>query len=986
MSKRDASLEDYRPRWLRSALLTSVGAALALTTLPVKAQTAGDEAQSDAAEVEEITVTGSRIARTDLTSMSPVSVVQAEEFRLSGTTNVEELLNTLPQVVPGFTGASNNPGGGFTTINLRGLGSNRNLVLVNGRRFVPSTQGGTVDINNIPSGLIERVEVVTGGASAVYGSDAISGVVNFILKDNFEGAEASYQYRITEQGDGDIHNFNVLMGGNFADGRGNAVVFANYQERKPIFAAARPYTFYALGDDLVDPGTLNKKFGYSTPCSDPTGESCVIGLVKSGSSGIPGTRVFGGPRFDSNGDGVIDSNDSRIGRFGPSGDPQLFRDPQDRYNYAPVNFIQIPLERWTLTGNARYEIVPELLNVFFEGNFVNSRSPQELAPTPAFVGGLEVDVDSPFFSPATQQALQNADDDEDGFVSLPFIGRRMIEVGPRQSLNEFNTYRFVIGFDGTLPGDWNWSAFYSFGRVQATNLLNNDVSEKRFRQAIKTTFDDNGNLVCSDPSGGCVPLNIFGEGNISQAAADFVRVGAANVTTIQEQVANVSVTGDLWDLGAGPIGVAYGFEYRAESSEFRPDEFLSAGDVLGFNAGQATKGRFDLWELFMETIIPVIEGVPGVERLQVSGALRFSDYSLQNVGTVWTYSGGGDWTVIPGVTFRGQFQRAIRAPSIVELFQGISQGFPPATDPCAADNTPDPVAAGINDLCLAQGVPDSDGDGVIDPFGQANSQIEGSFGGNPLLQEERANTWTLGAVLQPDFAPGLNIIVDYYNISVDGFISTRAGGVNNIISECFRIGDPNSVFCQSITRRPDGNIDVVDAVNDNLLNLKTKGIDLQIDYVLDMANIGLEQVGGTLSFTFAGTYVINNSFQTIITTPRKDCAGFFGPTCGEPDPQWRHTMRTTYSNGPAQVSLRWRYIGSVDDFDGGFPNSVGSENYFDLSFTYQFTEYLTVYGGVDNLSGNKPPLIGDSNEQSNTYPSTYDVLGRRFFIGATASF
>ncbi|RMF17469.1 MAG: TonB-dependent receptor, partial [Alphaproteobacteria bacterium] len=965
----DKVLKSRRALLLGSTATALAGLVLSSVTTTAYAQ---DQAAGEEEELEQIIVTGSRIKRPDLTAPSPISVVGAEEFELTGTVNVENLLNDLPQVIPGLTGRSNNPGNGTATVDLRGLGASRTLVLVNGRRYIKGGQSGIVDLNTIPSSLIKRTEVVTGGASAVYGSDAVAGVVNFVLKDDFEGFELSGQYDVTDKDDGDTWNIDGLWGGNFADGKGNAVVYASYLKRKPIMQGDRPFSTFALQDGDPALGTKFDKFGLGGS------------LVPGGSSGIPGTRVFGGPLFDSNGDDVIDDNDSRLGKFVGMGEPSVFRDPEDRFNYAPDNFLQLPQERWMMMGMANYE-VNEGLDFYVQTTFVNNRVDQELAPTPAFVGSLEVDVDSPFFSSKAQQALALADSQEcaefdedtgactmlaptagDGFAVLPFIGRRMVENGPRRAKNERNAYQFVVGARGDLGAvhdglaGWSYDISYNFNRMKLVERLENDVSETRFRQAIKTEFDDNGNLVCTDPSGGCVPLDIFGPGNISQEAVDFINIGATNITDIQEQVFNASVTGDLFELPGGTAGVAFGFEWRDESSANVVDEFLASGDVLGFNAGESTIGNFDVSEVFGEIYLPILSGVTGAERLEVNGAFRFSDYSLDQVDTVWTYAGGITYAPISDITFRAQFQRAVRAPSIIDLFLGQSQNFPGAQDPCDVDNFDG--SAKVRDLCIAQGVPSSQ----VGVFQQANSQVEALIGGNPDLEEERSDTITFGAVLSPEAIPGLNVTLDYFDIKVKGAIGALSA--QNTIDLCFESGDINNEFCQLITRRPDGNIDIVTATNRNIGTLRVRGLDLQADYSIDLADLGLGNAG-SLDLFFLGTWFDTNKFQPFPGADFVECAGQFGLTCGGPTPDYAFTSRAVWRYNRLTTMLRYTWINSVSDDriknDGVDPATlavpkIGAEGYVDLTVGYNLTDNFNLRIGVRNVFDNKPPFAGDT--------------------------
>lgn len=981
---------------LKPALLGSAATVLATSMLGLTGAIAQDVSADTEMDLEEVTVTGSRIVRRDLSAPSPISTVGAEEFQLTGAQNVEQVLATLPQTIPGFGSASNNPGNGTATVNLRGLGAQRTLVLVNGRRYLQSSQAGIVDLNTIPPSLIQRVEVVTGGASAVYGSDAMSGVVNFVMKDDYEGFEVSGQFDTTPHGDAERYTIDTTIGGNFADGRGNATLYMNYAKRKPLLQNGRKFSTFALQDGCIVPGSTDPKFGngelfsFNDDCVAEGGEN---GLVAGGSSGIPGTRIFGGPTVDP--DGIPGNGDDyALGRINTDGSGAPFT-LADRFNYAPDNFLQLPQERWMIHGSAHYRI-NDHARVYAEGTFVSNNVPTELAPTPAFTT-VNINPDSPFFTSDVQDAFRavRGDTNGDGVLDAAdegnvayFVGRRMVENGPRQSLNTRNGYRVLLGFDGEIADGWNYDISYTHASVDRTNLQKNDVAASLFIQAIAVTDDG---TACQDPSGGCVPLNIFGEGNISQEAIDFIKINATNVTNITTDNLMALVSGSLGDwTGAGEVGLALGAEYRKDSSAFNPDTFLATGNVLGFNAGQSTVGGFDVYEVFGEMALPLITDAPMAENLEATLAARYSDYST--AGGVWSYAAGLTWAPIPDISFRAQYQRAVRAPSVQELFQGASNGFPGASDPCSVSISgvaPDPS---VQSLCEATGMPA----GAFGTLTQANSQLQGLFGGNPDLTEESADTYTIGAVITPSAIPGFSMTIDYYDIKIDDAISQLGGGVNNILNICYNIvKDVNSAYCQAITRNQAGGVQDVEALNANIGQITNRGMDLQWSYNMDV-DFGFFEGGSNLNFNFVGTRVFEN--ETIADRnvgQAVECAGQFGQTCGLPDPKHRFNLRTSFTNGPLVLSLNWRWLGGTDDdqitvsgvdaADLSVPE-LSSTSYFDLSFTYDMHESLQLYGGARNLFNNKPQFLGDSSSQANTFPNMYDAIGTNLFLGARVRF
>ena len=929
------------------AVASAVGIGAVGISVPAFAQ---DQDQDDQSALEEVIVTGSRIKRADLSSVTPVSVVTGEEFKISGNLNVEQKLAELPQTLPSFGPSSNNPGDGTARVDLRGIGTSRTLVLVNGRRYIPATQTGVVDLNSIPGTLIKQVDVTTGGASAVYGSDALAGVVNFQLVDDFQGAEITALYDVTKEGDGDKFNIDMTLGGNFDDGRGNATVYASFSKRDPVYQGDRKFSDVAL----TESGGV---------------------LVPGGSSGIPGTRVFGGPALPGGGS---------LGAFESNGAGRAFQDPADRFNYAPDNFLQLPQERYLISAMGHYDL-NDNARLYSELTFTRNQVDAELAPTPAFTT-VAINPDSPFFDAATQAVLNGARSDTNGNGvidgddnALFFIGRRMVENGPRQALDTRDGNRILIGVDGDINDDWSYDAYYSRSTLDRANILNNDVSASRFIQGVAVTDDG---LSCQDPSGGCVPVNIFGAGNISQAAVNFVNIGATNVTSITQDVWQGSVAGTLGSLPStdSEIGVVVGVEHRKDSSVFRPDTFLSSGDVLGFNAGNATEGGFDVDELFTEISVPI------TDQFEAWGAYRYSDYS--NVGGVSSFATALSFSPSDKARFRVGFQTAVRAPNVAELFSGGGNGFPGADDPCSSDG----FVPGVTDagLCAAHGVAPA----AVGVFSQANSQIEGNFGGNINLSEEESDTFTVGAVFQP--TENLDISLDYFDIEITDAISVLGGNVTNVLDICYnQVKDPSSDFCQAISRRADGNVRVVNVLNENIATIATSGVDLALNYTSDL-DFGIGGNDSNIAVNLKATYLLDFDVTPVAELPDvNECAGTFGNTCGSPLNELLINTRVTWSSGPWGISGLLRYLSSVEDDtisnDGANPADlvvpeISSEIYLDLAASYDFSDDFSVNFGVNNILDTEPTKVGDQQEQANSFPSTYDLLGPRIFFSASYRF
>ncbi|MGJ0237657.1 TonB-dependent receptor domain-containing protein [Novosphingobium fluoreni] len=948
----------------KAALLsaTCLGAFVGLASSPVQAQDAPTSTPAgtaaDAAPADAIVVTGSRIARRNLETAAPVAVVSSEEFKLSGAVNVEQVINTLPQVIPGVNSFSNNPGGGVSTLNLRGLGDKRTLVLVNNRRWMFYDTSQVVDVNTIPSFLIDNVEIVTGGASAVYGSDAVSGVVNFRLK-NVQGVEAGAQYNLTQRGDGRRYEAYVALGSEFAEGRGHATVFAEYYKRASIGQGARKFSRNILTDD----GAGGYEFGGSS--TTPNGRF----TSTYAAADCPTGNIFcgGGAYFTAPG----------VSRP---------RTGADVYNYAPDNYLMVPQERYLLGGYGDYEI-GNGHTAYVEATFTNNRVKNLLASTPV-TGTFQVDINSvsPFISAANAASLRQLDAIAgngnrvvgDGIVPIA-VQRRINESGGRLQEDERNSFRALIGMKGPITDRFNYDVYYMYARTRNSQVQDGNISRSAFQAGL---------------NGVGTPINIFGPGTLSPAALNAITIRSQNGDVSALQVASASVSGSLFNLGWGgdDVGIAIGGEYRKVSSRFIPDTALSSGDVIGFNAGQPTDGSYNVKEAFAELRVPIAADRPGISRLEVTGAVRYSDYSLDAVGGVWTYSGAAEYAPVRDITFRGQYQRAIRAPNVAELFGGQFVNFPTAVDPCAVAS-----AAGnatVRNLCIATGVPAA----AVGTAGlQINTQIQGNFGGNPNLQQETSDSYTAGVVVRPSFIPGLSFTADWFKIKIDGAIDALGGGLANSLSLCYNvIQNINSPYCQAFvgTRNALGQFD--GEVNPQVLNantggLKSEGVDFELNYVRPL-NFGLAGESSKISFNTVATY----TYKQIIT-PVQDlsdqftnCAGKFGAlVCGNPIPKWKWTSRLSWIDGPVTTSFRWRHLSSVRDDDPSTDYTaerLKAYNVFDLSFSVDATESFNLSFGVNNLLDKKPLLSGDNQEQANTYPGTYDVLGRDFFISGRVKF
>ena len=994
---------------LEQAGLASLAIGMAFAATPAFAQ---QTAAADEAAEETIVVTGSRIARRDLDTPAPLAVVSGQEFKNFGAVNVENIVNALPQVVPGTTAFSNNPGGGVATLNLRGLGAVRTSVLVNGRRWMFYSTNQVVDLNTIPQFLVEGVETITGGASAIYGSDAIAGVVNFKLK-NLEGFQANVTQSLTERGDGHRLDMNVAFGGSFADGRGHATVYASYYNRKPVFQGQRPFSASAFADN-----STATAFTSGGSAATPAGRLAVAASNTFLTPGTPTTTTCGAlGATQPAGCNVLPLG---VGAFGtslggtwdsPTADGRPFTGA-DLYNYAPVNYLMVPQERYLLGGYADYEITKGM-TAYMEVAYVQNNVRAQLAPTPV-TGTFNVRLATvaPFLSAADNAALAQIDANETAInaaraaagltgnaaflysptganaiangagVIAATVNRRVSDINPRINNDERSAFRVLFGLRGDIGGGWNYDAYYSFARTRNGNIQEGNVSRAAFQRGL-------------DGTAGAVALDIFGANTLTPAMASAISIIAQNTTISTLEVAQANVGGPLFNFGwgAGDVAINAGVEYRRMTSQFIPDTALSSGDVIGFNATNPTRGGYHAKEVFGEIVLPIAAGQPFFERLELTAAGRYSDYNLPTVGGVWTYAVGAQWSPIKDITFRGQYSRAVRAPNVGELFGGGGVGFPSVTDPCS---TPAAAAAGaLRNTCIATGAPAANlGQGIPSAL-QPNTQIQARTGGNPDLNAEQADTWTAGVVLRPSFIPRLSITVDYFNIEIGNAIATAGGGAANIMNLCFNVfQDPNNGFCQLVNRNTstgaldgsvnaDGSIASVFAGVANLSSIKTRGFDIGVDYTIPMA-FGLFSSESKLNLNFLGSIYQRNTFQPVLgINSFIECAGFYGTRCGTPQGKFQSQSRVTWMDGPMTTNLRWRYLGAVRDDNPTVTyvvERIPAYSLFDLSFAYDLTDNVSITAGVNNLFDRKPPILGTNQEQANTFPSSYDTLGRDYFI------
>ncbi|WP_444934929.1 TonB-dependent receptor plug domain-containing protein [Microbulbifer sp. JTAC008] len=984
----------------KNLLSVAVKGALGFTAAAIMVPAMPAFAQQDAEIVEEVVVTGSRIQRdANETSVSPVTSVNSEDFKATGVVRVEDLLNDLPQVAATQTAGQANGATGTATVDLRGLEAKRTLVLIDGRRMPagsPIAGGGSADLNQIPGALVERVEVLTGGASAAYGSDAIAGVVNFVMMDDFEGVRfetqtSVYQHNndnshmqdlVTSSGfdvadgnttDGEINDFSLIMGANLDNGRGNVTAYANYRKIEAVLQSDRDYSGCALGIRTPSSSTVT-----STPTSADLSDRC------GGSGTLPNgliTPFDGSTYYNVSGNEFVDW------------DGQL-------YNYGPLNYFQRPDERWTMGVFGHYDI-SDNVNLYTQLSYSDDRTVAQIAPSGNFFETSSINCDNPLLSDQQRDLIctsagLGADDD------APFyIGRRNVEGGPRQDDLRHTSFRGVFGLRGDINETWSYDAYAQYAEVSMEETYLNDMSNTNIRRALNVVTDpETGEAVCqsvldgTDPN--CVPWNIFEEGGVTQEALDYLILPLFARGTTEQEIYSAYVTGNLGDYGVqlptadSGVAVVIGAETRREALDFSPDSGFQSGDGAGQGGStQPVSGSLSVKEFFTEANIPLLSGLPGAEYAGLELAYRYSDYDT-DISTD-TYKVGFDWQPISDVRVRASFQSAVRHANIRELFtgQGIAL-FDMNVDPCGGSSPQASLAE-----CALTGVTEAQYGNI--PNSPAN-QYNYLQGGNPDLDPEESETVSVGFVFTPSFVEDLTVSVDYFNIEVTDAITFV--DPQTIINQCIDTGD--SALCDKINRGSNGNLWIGDAhvesTNTNIGFFETAGFDINANYGFDLNTMG------SANLNFIATYLTKWDQQEIPGNPVEDCVGKWGSSCGTPTPEFVSTLRATWATPVGvDVTAAWRHISAVDDL-----NTIGvtdandvvhtvdvnqnfdAMDYLDLSASWAATDNLVIRGGINNVTGEEPPLTANAGAgiygNGNTFPGVYDALGRYAFLGMTVEF
>lgn len=964
----------------------ALGVLAAMSPLAALAQTA---APADTSTVAEVIVTGSRIARQDYSASSPVVTVGQQALEKTGAVTLDTTLKQQPQFVASTGATTNSNGnGGQANIQLRGLGRQRTLVLMDGRRLPAANSDGSVDINAIPTALIESAEIITGGASAVYGSDAVAGVVNIRMKRKFDGVELDAQYGVSGKGDAKDYKISLAAGGTFADDRGSSVFSAEYANRNLIYVSDRDFSVGASRDSVLPTGLVS----FATNAPTQAAIDSVFAKYGVAAGVVKATNSFG---FNS--DGTLFSTGQTVQNFKTPADPSLYFVGAStvQADGRRFRYLQLPLETYSFFNRTSYDFT-ESLHGFAQLLYTNSVGATQVQPIPApssaSAGVPLVPVTNPFIPSDLRALLASRANPTAAFA----LSKRFDAAGPRINRNTNDTFQLVAGLDGKLPiMDWRWDVSGTLGRNKIETLKENYPS----RAALQTLLNaaDGGASICA---GG---LNPFGDNPISSACKAYINKRLLSVQAIEQRIVEANVQGGLFALPAGQVRFAVGAEYREDYYRSDPDALSASGDIIA-SSGSFFEGTVDTKEAYAELLIPVLRDLPLAREVSIDLGGRISDYNT--VGSVKTYKADATWKMFDALTFRGGYERAIRAPNIGELYTPVVRGVSViglagalgSGDPCDVNGAYRKGANGtqVRALCLATGIPAS----LIDTYTFAQQSAGTTSGGNPKLTEETADTFSVGAVWRPnlpwDLVSNLSVSVDYYNIDLQNAVGTITAPLT--LARCFNAtGTTNPTysasnpFCGLVSRNSDGTIDTVVAQSLNLGGYKTSGVDLQVDWRFDTSAVGLND-GGRINVNVLTAYLDTFKIKSLPGDPFLEYAGTIGNSQIDVNaisrPKWKTNVSADYVNGPVTVGATWRYIGKMSNaanVGATNPTAVGvpSVGYVDLSARYRLSERIELWGVAANVGDKQPPVYP---AVGSTDLATYDVIGRRFTVGVKARF
>ena len=1000
-----------------------------------------DEGDEDEMLIEEVTVTGSRIRNPNVVAASPVTTIDLQELNLKQTPNIERIFRDLPITIPGDGENVNNGTAGQATIDLRGLGPGRSLILIDGKRLAPYDINGIATTDVIPVNMLKRVDIVTGGASAVYGSDAMSGAINFILRDDFEGFEIEYGYSDTDSakavagGGGTTNHISALFGASFADGRGSIVIGGGRTERGAILLAEREFGLFGVSSTTGS--------GLGSPPPEP--EAACSGntsFTTAHSSGVGSTTAI---------PVTLNLRSGNSYQFRDNGD--LILGQCARFNFNPFNYYQTPQKRWLATTIAKYEF-NDSMEFYARATFSSNSSDFQIAPSGTFGTAFDIPIMNPFFNDAARTTILNdlntaaaafvtdltdaidagmdvaanqaaLDADPFGFNQVGILDlnsdgvfdssdsfrstarRRTLELGPRTGIFDTDYSQYVLGLRGNLPGNmdgWHYDLSYQYGESDFVETRDGFTNLTNLALGINTVSADQ----CITPAGvvtdpPCTPINIFGPvGSITEQQRDdgfFIAI-ASDIRKATQQIYHASIDGTI-DQFSVPwaddgLSVAFGFEHSDLTATSSPDECLklAPASCQGGAGGNRlpVMGAYSSDEYFVEAIMPLVSGTPGFENLSIEGGYRHAKYNVQ--GSTESWKAGISWEIIPGFRVRAMEQEAVRVPNVGELFRPVTTGLDNATlDPCSIGN-PNPPAPGstLFDLCVNSGtgmLPSQVGTVADIISGQIN--VFSGTNPNAIPNPEEASTTTFGFVWQPDISAltATTISIDYYDIVINNYIDTPTG--QESLDLCYVLEDP--VICAGIVRIGGSFGETgtgTPAFFTNFVAFKAEGIDFVLNTGYDAGNIGEFGIALTMH------KYLTNEFQTTALSPVVDCKGRYGTSC-DPVPEFRSTLRFNWFLDSFDASVLWRHIGGMDAQVNEAASlfeafrSVGSQDYFDLSLGYTYQNWGRIALLVTNIFDEDPPILGNQTgstafNSGNTFPSLYDTVGRVYSVNVKLTF
>jgi outer membrane receptor protein involved in Fe transport len=965
---------------------------------------AQEQDKQNDSSMDEVVVTGTRISVPGVVSSSPIFTVGTAEIERAQQPEVEMIFRQLPITLPSDGSNANNGTAGAATIDLRGLGPQRNIILVDGKRLTPYNFNGLVDTSVIPTAILERVDVLTGGASTSYGSDAMSGAINFVTKRDFEGVALDTNYSMTGEQDGDIMSAALTLGTNVADGRGNLIFSVNWSDREGVQLGSRPLG--QLGIETATGAGYDEFLAGEGPTPAPAGCGGPGSVESGGSTTTLPTRIaiFGAGTLGSGqfrDDGSIGANCSV-------------------FNFNPFNYYQTPQTRFGGTAIGRFE-VNEHAEVYGRLGYSSTTVRQQIAASGVFGSSFWTPLANPLMQDSARNSLitaansgvggaindtnwrdenENGVVDEEDYLNLQYR-RRTVEFGERSTTYDNNAWNFVIGATGEAFEGWTYDVSYQRGESDRTNTSAGYTNLANIENAI----DSSDGVTCNNGDPTCVPLNLFGGfGSITPEMAGYSSATAIEQQHYVQQIAGASISGEVGAIklpwAEQGLALVFGVEWRDEAAETVPDECLklAPASCLGGAGGNTLPiaGGFNVKEAFTEAILPLVSDKTGAKSLDLELGYRYSDYDP--TGTDDTWKVGINWQPTDTLRFRAMQQRAARAPNVGELAAPQVTGLDNAlTDPCSVSNTN--ISTELHDLCVSTGMTDLQVGDVEDIVA---GQINGFFGTDldNLPAPESADTLTAGVVWTPQFESlkSAYFSVDYYDITINNYIDEF--GAQEVLDQCYE--QANATECAKI-HRVGGTLTVdgsgVELFTTNLKYLQAEGIEVQANFGFDMGG------AGSLTFNAYINKYLTQESQSSDVSDVIDCKGRYGTQCGNPLPSVRWLQTTTWAKGPFDVSLSWNHLGSTsieptqsadNDGDGNSDvfepfQTIGSYDYFDLSGSWSVGEWMTVRAYIANVTDEEPPVVGNEagdtrSNSGNTFPSVFTALGRTYSLGVSFRF